>query len=106
MSNKHSEFKKELEGLINRYSMESESNTPDFILADFLKNCLSAFNVAVCARSSWYGDHTTISSGRPLEIGKEAGWAKDADAPNYKADECTAPDCECDEKSGCKAEQQ
>ena len=27
----------------------------------------------------------------------------DADAPNYEADECKAPDCDCDAKSGCVA---
>lgn len=98
MSNKHSEFRKELEGLINKYSMENESNTPDFILADFLKNCLSAFNVAVGARSSWYGDYNTLSSGRPLEIGTEAGWAKSPDAPNYEKDNCCGVACGCDKE--------
>lgn len=48
-------FVKELEELINRHSMESESNTPDFILASFLKNCLVAFNDSVKQRDSWYG---------------------------------------------------
>lgn len=33
---KKSEFKKELEHLINRASQESKSDTPDFILAKYL----------------------------------------------------------------------
>ena len=48
-------FKKELESLINSYSMENGSDTPDFILAEYLVNCLKAFNEASKARDGWYG---------------------------------------------------
>lgn len=47
-------FEKELEYLINRYSLENESNTPDFILAEFVKNCLKAWNKATKERDNWY----------------------------------------------------
>jgi hypothetical protein len=47
-------FEKELQSLINRYSKENGSNTPDFILADYMANCLSNFNAAVLLRSKWY----------------------------------------------------
>ena len=40
-------FEKELENLINIHSMENDSDTPDFILAEYLRKCLAAFNVAV-----------------------------------------------------------
>ena len=36
------EFRQELESLINRHSMENASNTPDWILADYLAACLDA----------------------------------------------------------------
>lgn len=48
-------FTKELEQLINRYSMENGSNTPDFILAEFLVNALEAFDKSVNRRHQWYG---------------------------------------------------
>ena len=48
-------FRKELEQLINRYSKENDSNTPDFILAQYLQDCLNTFNVAVQQRETWYG---------------------------------------------------
>lgn len=51
------DFKTELTSLLNRYSAENGSNTPDFILAEYLTDCLSAFDKAVCARSTWYGRH-------------------------------------------------
>lgn len=50
-----SEFEKELTALINKHSLEGESDTPDFILAKFLKNSLKAFNEATRRRSDWYG---------------------------------------------------
>jgi hypothetical protein len=46
-------FRNELAQLINRYSMENGSNTPDFILAAFLESCLEAFDKAVSARTAW-----------------------------------------------------
>ena len=47
-------FQKELEQLINRHSMENGSDTPDYILADYIMGCLSAWKVAVRARDKWY----------------------------------------------------
>lgn len=48
-------FEKELERLINRYSKENESNTPDFILASYIELSLIAFNSSVKMRETWYG---------------------------------------------------
>ena len=48
-------FEKELEGLINRYSKENASNTPDFVLAQYLISCLAAYNIAIQQRETWYG---------------------------------------------------
>jgi hypothetical protein len=54
-STREGEFRKELEHTLNRHSMENGSNTPDFMLADFLHNCLRIFDDEVNARSDWYG---------------------------------------------------
>ena len=48
-------FEQEVRKLINRYSIEKYSNTPDFILAEYLSGCLNAFNYAVQRREVWYG---------------------------------------------------
>ena len=50
-----SQFRKELETLINCQSMENGSDTPDFILADYLTDCLESFDKAMQAREKWYG---------------------------------------------------
>jgi hypothetical protein len=46
-------FEKELQHLLNRFSKESESNTPDFILAEYLNNCLIAYNKALQKRENY-----------------------------------------------------
>jgi hypothetical protein len=45
----------EIERAVNRVSGENGSNTPDFILADYLVSCLAAFDRAVQSRERWYG---------------------------------------------------
>ena len=50
-----STFDQELTTLLNQHSIENDSNTPDFILAQFLLGCLAVFNVAVQQRESFYG---------------------------------------------------
>lgn len=49
-----SEFRRDLEALINFNSMENGSRTPDFILADYLMACLAAFDAALQAREKWW----------------------------------------------------
>lgn len=49
------EFEKELSRLINRYSMENLSGTPDYILAEYLNACLAASTHLIRAREQWYG---------------------------------------------------
>jgi hypothetical protein len=50
------EFKKELISLVNKYSIENRSNTPDYLIADYLFHCLLAFETATNRRDKWYGD--------------------------------------------------
>jgi len=49
-------FKHELRGLINKYSLENGSDTPDYILADHLIDCLKNFNETIRMRSSFNGE--------------------------------------------------
>lgn len=48
-------FERELEELINRHSVENDSNTPDLILRGFIVDCLNTFNRSVRQRDQWYG---------------------------------------------------
>ena len=49
-----------LASALNRFSAENGSNTPDFILAQYLLACLDAFNKTSRARESWYGRELRI----------------------------------------------
>ena len=55
----------EFQTVINCNSIENASNTPDFILAEFLGDCLDAFKTASNKREKWYGV--------ALEPGKDNG---------------------------------
>ena len=47
-------LQQELVAVLNRHSAENGSNTPDFILAQFLLGCLAAFDGATLRRGDWY----------------------------------------------------
>lgn len=52
------DFRKAIERAINRHSMERGSNSPDFLLAQYLTDCLAAFDKALTRREAWYGRTT------------------------------------------------
>lgn len=72
-------FRDAMQVLINRHSVESGSDTPDWILALYLSACLDAFDAAVRQRDSWhhfspFASHATAvqpSSGSGDPVSKE-----------------------------------
>ena len=54
------EFRKALEHAINCHSMDNESNTPDFVLAQYLADCLAAFDKAVQRREAYFGTYSVL----------------------------------------------
>lgn len=59
---KRQPFIKALEELINQYSMENKSNTPDFILAEHLMASLSNLEQTIKERERWYGQELKINN--------------------------------------------
>ena len=51
-----SSLHQEITDALNRASAENATDTPDFILATFLLDCLAAWDRAHNERSAWYGD--------------------------------------------------
>ena len=47
-------FSTEFQHMLNKYNRENTSNTPDFILAEFLTKCLAAWDETVVRRAQWY----------------------------------------------------
>ena len=48
------EFRKELTALLNKYNKDLETNTPDFILADFIVSVISQFGLAGRNTINWH----------------------------------------------------
>jgi hypothetical protein len=48
-------FEEEVRKAINGHSMENGSDTPDFLLAEYLSDCLATWNKTVRKREEWYG---------------------------------------------------
>jgi hypothetical protein len=57
---KKSELEKRLTDLINDECRENDSNTPDFLLAEFMMGCLDAFELINNKREVWFGVHLDI----------------------------------------------
>lgn len=49
----HDTFHDELTALLNRYNWDGHANTPDFMLAHFMKRCLEAYEDTVRSRDTW-----------------------------------------------------
>lgn len=73
-------FRIDLESVINRYSKENGSNTPDFILAQYLNDCLYAYDKAVRRRDEWYNG--AKKAGR--QIGESVGDQLERDAEKMR----------------------
>jgi acid phosphatase family membrane protein YuiD len=62
-------FVQDLTVLLNRYSQENGSDTPDFILAEYLLACLVTWNTHVVRRDAWYGERQRKPANAPITTG-------------------------------------
>lgn len=60
-----SKLREEIGQALNRNCAENQSDTPDFILAEYLTACLTAFDNATLARAKWHGQPGRPLTGRP-----------------------------------------
>lgn len=54
-------FEKELSDLLNKHCKENGSNTPDYILAEYLNECLKNFEKISKMREKWFGYNLKIN---------------------------------------------
>ena len=78
------EFGKELEALINKHSLENQSNTPDFLLSLYLENCLANWNAITTQRDRWYRNN-------PVLLSPDLGEVSDGLLGNNSSDSDTIP---------------
>lgn len=62
-------FEEELVILLNKHSKENYSGTPDWILMEFLRKCLEAWDLGVRLRADWRGESTELPALIPPEKG-------------------------------------
>lgn len=61
-------FRQALESLLNSWSKENGSNTPDWILADYLIECLENWDKHVTKREKWYGRQSQPEDNHPFTV--------------------------------------
>ena len=54
---KKESFIKDVQKIINYHSFENKSDTPDYILAEHLFDCLTVFNNTCNKRTKWYKEN-------------------------------------------------
>ena len=54
MSKPNDDFVLELKNLFNKYNVENESDTPDYVLAKYITKCLESYAIAVRDRDIFY----------------------------------------------------
>lgn len=47
------DFEKDLTDLVNKHGLDQASNTPDFIVAKFLRNCAASYVTTMTHRHQW-----------------------------------------------------
>lgn len=55
MEYNYERLRKQFSTILNCESAENASDTPDFILADYLIECLKTYNRTIKAREEWHG---------------------------------------------------
>lgn len=55
IDNEFENLKKDIAAILNKYSQENRSNTPDYMLADYMLGCLNVYENTISAREKWFG---------------------------------------------------
>lgn len=86
-------FREKLAKLLNKYSREHGSNTPDFILARYILEVVKAFDNAANVRDIWYEHHCS-------EELKEKIKTHGLSQPKPIGDDDAEEDADADDKEG------
>ena len=60
-------LQKEIETLMNKYNIDTITDTPDFILAEYLMNNLRNYLITKSNVEQWFGKKITINGVKDLE---------------------------------------
>ena len=65
-------FQDALQNLINAHSIEKGSDTPDWMLAEYLCDCLATYEVIIAKREKWYAAKWAAARQRQVRSNREA----------------------------------
>lgn len=51
---KYEQLIKDIAAVVNRHSLENRSDTPDFLLAEYMLGCLTVYENTVSVRKNWF----------------------------------------------------
>lgn len=71
-------FRKELAALINKYSLENISDTPGFLVANYLVSCLETYAAIVKRRDAWLGHPLSFEVGDTVQY---VNWPVEGESP-------------------------
>ena len=61
-------LEQEIETLLNKNCIDNDTDTPDFILAKYLMNCLEVYKETVAARDKWFGFDPWGKHQKPIDL--------------------------------------
>ena len=64
------DFEYDLSNLINHHNIDNDLNTPDFILANYIIDCLVAYNTTNKANKHWHRPVESASKHKELANAK------------------------------------
>ena len=67
IESKKQEIAKDIAEVLNKHSVENDSNTPDYLLAEMLVDQLEIWNTVSRAREYWFGHELCIGGPKKLE---------------------------------------
>lgn len=67
VKNNEKKLQKEIEQLMNKYNVDIQTDTPDFILAEYLMSNLRIYLVTKSDTEKWFGKRITINGIEEIE---------------------------------------
>jgi hypothetical protein len=61
-------LEQEIETLLNKNCIDDDTDTPDFILAEYLMGCLKTYKETIAARDKWFGFDPWSKRRRPIDL--------------------------------------
>ena len=62
---KYEALTREISSVLNKYIQENRSNTPDYMLAEFMLGCLNVYENTISKREVWFNRPDPLNNASP-----------------------------------------